>query len=56
MSIDRKTADGLERAHKTWTGKFVQAQKEAGQHVDADVASRRAAKHVERVERDMDRK
>ena len=56
MSIDRDTADGLKRAHETWTEKFVDARKQAGQRVDVDAERRRAAKHVERVERTLDRK
>jgi hypothetical protein len=54
--LDRKTSDKLKKAHQDWKGKFIQAQKEAGQRVDSDAAGRRAAKHVERVERDMERK
>jgi len=54
--LDRKTSDKLQQAHQDWKGKFIQAQKESGQRVDSDAAGRRAAKHVERVERDMERK
>ena len=54
--MSRKTSDNLERAHKDWTGKFVQAQKEAGQAPDAEKAQRRAAEHVRRVERDIERR
>ncbi len=53
--MNRKQAERLVDAHRDWTGKFVQAQREAGQSVDVDAAKRRAEGHVTRVERDLER-
>lgn len=54
--MNRKTSDGLERAHRDWTGKFIEAQKQSGQRVDVDKCRERAAEHVRRVERTLERK
>lgn len=43
------------KAVDTWTGKFVQAQKQAGQKVDRDAAKKRAIARVNAATRTYER-